>query len=123
SYGDWSSDVCSSDLDRRGKIPLRNDGWSPPVVPQRDFATAIAAQPGLPECPSISPSHRTSHRTRGRGRAASNAERCPRGKLPKVDGLSILLWGWRSPRNESHVSGPDREPQRRRGVGTQSSGQ
>src|SRR5438477_3725213 len=28
------------------------------------FATAIAAQPGLPECPSISPSHRTSHRTR-----------------------------------------------------------
>src|SRR2546430_7747555 len=45
-----------------------------------DFATAIAAQPGLPECPSISPSHRTSHRTRGRGRAASNAGRCPRGK-------------------------------------------
>src|SRR5437588_4995625 len=73
--------------------PGIRDGWSPPVVPQRDFATVIGAQPGLPEYPSISPSHRTSHRTRGRGRAASNAGRCPRGKLPKVDGLSILLWG------------------------------
>src|SRR6266478_5068562 len=52
----------------------------------RDFATVIAVLPGLPECPSISPSHRTSHRTCGRGRAASNAERCPRECFQKLTG-------------------------------------
>src|SRR5437870_13348158 len=57
----------------------------------KGFCHGDRGVPGLPECPSISPSHRTSHRTRGRGRAASNAERCPRGMLPEVDVLSILL--------------------------------
>src|SRR5438132_13425933 len=66
--------------------PGIRDGWSPAVVPQRDFATAIAAQPGLPEYPSISPSHSTSHRTRGRRRAASNAGVVPGESFQKLTG-------------------------------------
>ena len=53
----------------------------------------IAARSGLPECPSISPCHRTSLRKYHRGRAASNAGRCPRGRLPRAVRLSMTLSG------------------------------
>jgi hypothetical protein len=51
----------------------------------------IAAQSGLPEYPSISLSYKTPKCCPGR--AANSAGHCPTGMLPKVDELSILLWG------------------------------
>jgi hypothetical protein len=53
----------------------------------------IAAQSGLPEYPNISLSHKTSLHKCCPDRAANSAGHCPTGMLPKVDRLSILLWG------------------------------
>jgi hypothetical protein len=67
--------------------------WTRSSAPRRRFAMVIAAQSGLPEYPSISLSHKTSLHKCCPGRAANSAGHCPTGMLPKVDGLSIQLWG------------------------------
>src|SRR5437867_9523146 len=85
SYGDWSSDVCSSDLSRPTRARSRRRSSSTPAACSRRSSAAS------PASPSRSSRWRTSTSSRGRGDSRSRSEErrvgkeCRSGRSPSQE--------------------------------------